>query len=348
MEKSCVLNRERRGLRISVRSSFSGLQIKEGLENAEKAAPYVYIPGELTKESDGYCVYVRQKVSLKEYLAEESINEDIVYCLIRSLYELWNLTQREGLHFYNFLFDYDAVFTDNMCDNMEFIYLPGARLNRQNNSVKDMVTILLLQCMPGDEKISDYLGEIAETIGRWEEEGGSFPEELIHILPERKQLFTIPSEWKVFVWTAAGAFSVAALLFISTDNPIVWPFWLILSVVAVFMAVPDRKNIFCIKRELYLKGGPVFKSGEITVGRDDKWADFHIENLLISRRHAVIIQNEKSLAVRDLFSSNGTYVDGKRLESGEEVILFPGQTVSFGEKYSFCVKSRIGFLFSSR
>ena len=68
MEKSCVLNRERQGLRISVKSAFSSLQIKDGLTAAEKAAPYVYIPGELTKESDGYCVYIRQKISLKAYL----------------------------------------------------------------------------------------------------------------------------------------------------------------------------------------------------------------------------------------------------------------------------------------
>lgn len=344
MEKECILNRERQGLRISVKSSLSSLQIKESLVAAEKAAPYVYIPGELTKEPEGYCVHIRQKISLKDYLLEEPIDEAVVYCLLYSLQELWKKAEKENLRFYNFLFDYDAVFADNLADHMEFVYLPGARLNRYNNSVKDMIVLLLIQCSPSDVVTMDYLSKIAEEIGYWEEGEGPFPEFLISILPERKKahgkLFRILPEWRPFAVTVSVAFMLAVWLFVFINSNIVWPVWMVFSVTAILWTSPLQKKRICIARNFYLKDGPEINKEEITVGRDNNWADFYIGNLMISRRHAVIIKKEESLAVRDLFSTNGTYVDGRRLEEGEEVDLRPGQIIGFGEQCSFCVKSR--------
>ena len=94
-----------------------------------------------------------------------------------------------------------------------------------------------------------------------------------------------------------------------------------------------------------MENGPEITNGEITVGRDGTWADYHIDNLFISRRHAVIIENGEGLLVRDLFSTNGTFVDDRRLKSGEEVEIKPGQRISFGKQNSFLVCSRRKILF---
>ncbi len=348
MEKDCVLNRERKGLRIKVKSSFSSISIKEGMEAAEKAAPYVYISGDLTKETDGYCVYIRQKISLKEYLTEEKIDTDIIYTLMTSLRELWKASEKEGLEFYNFLFDYDAVFLDCATDCMEFVYLPGSRLNRQNNSVKDMIVLLLLQCIPDESETAELLSMVADEMEKWEEGEGVFPEIPIKIGFTGKKLPKISSRWNPFCLVAVIAFLIAGMLFFLVRNLWVWPVWLVLSVGAILYTVPGKKPALKIVRKIYLKGGPEFRNGEITVGRDYNWADFRIDNLMISRRHAVIIEKKQSLAVRDLFSSNGTYVDGKRLESGEEVDIYPGQKLCFGKSYVFGVKSKISILLLKR
>ena len=69
MERAFTINRERRGLSISVKSGFTGLQIKSELDRAEKAGGNIFVPGELTKDPEGYSVYIRQKLSLKTFLS---------------------------------------------------------------------------------------------------------------------------------------------------------------------------------------------------------------------------------------------------------------------------------------
>lgn len=51
---------------------------------------------------------------------------------------------------------------------------------------------------------------------------------------------------------------------------------------------------------------------EVTVGRDEG-ADIQIDNLGISRNHCQLARGPNGFLVRDLQSSNGTYVNGKRI-----------------------------------
>ncbi|MER3496246.1 MAG: hypothetical protein C4320_05260 [Armatimonadota bacterium] len=46
------------------------------------------------------------------------------------------------------------------------------------------------------------------------------------------------------------------------------------------------------------------------------------------RRHARLIRNAGEITVEDLGSTNGTFLDGRRLTAPERVS--PGQTVRFG------------------
>ena len=95
-----------------------------------------------------------------------------------------------------------------------------------------------------------------------------------------------------------------------------------------------------------MSGASLPAKKEITVGRDKIWADLHIDDACVSRRHAVIFQQKRSVCVRDLFSANGTYVDGKRITAGEEVLVHSGQIISFGERSQFSVKFRPRILFA--
>lgn len=339
MDSVCILNRERQGLKISVRSLLSGLQIKEGLENAEKAKPYVYLPGEVTKDSEGYSLFIRRKISVKEYLKSEEIDKDMIYGIISSLKSLWDISVRENLSFYNFLFDYDAIFPSDSY-NMEFVYLPGAKLNRENNSVKDMLLLLLMHCSDNEDSLTDYLKEIVLKIAEWEEQGGDFPEVTIDF----ESVKGVFSKWRNMILSSSGVFTIAIWMLITTRKIVLWPLWTIVSVIIIFYTSPLNKRKISIEKLCYLENGPAFKNGEITVGRDSGWADFCIRNLMISRRHAVVVNKGSVLSVRDLFSSNGTYVDGCPLKPGEEMSVNPGQEVNFGKQCSFYVKYKTKFV----
>jgi DNA-binding NtrC family response regulator len=68
--------------------------------------------------------------------------------------------------------------------------------------------------------------------------------------------------------------------------------------------------------------------GQVTVGRSET-ADIQVPDPLISRVHAAITLGE-TLQVRDLGSSNGTVVRGKKLPPNTDVPISVGETIDFG------------------
>ena len=75
--------------------------------------------------------------------------------------------------------------------------------------------------------------------------------------------------------------------------------------------------------------GRVFEinTDRTTVGRVDSNA-FQIEDASVSSRHAEILLKGADLLIRDLNSTNGTFINGQKIS---ESVLKPGQTLRFGE-----------------
>lgn len=68
---------------------------------------------------------------------------------------------------------------------------------------------------------------------------------------------------------------------------------------------------------------------ETRIGKEERQADICIAKDVISRIHARIQKEEGEYYVTDLDSTNGTYVNGRRIASTEEVRLQQGDRVSF-------------------
>ena len=68
--------------------------------------------------------------------------------------------------------------------------------------------------------------------------------------------------------------------------------------------------------------------GENSIGRES--ADVLLADPTVSRKHAVLTIEGAKCWIEDLGSSNGTYADGKRVESGERVEVTDGAEVKFG------------------
>jgi hypothetical protein len=80
--------------------------------------------------------------------------------------------------------------------------------------------------------------------------------------------------------------------------------------------------------------------GQIPIGRHSKNNTVVINNKNISREHAVVIQKEGRLYLRDNASTAGTYLNWRQLKPGEELLLRNNDIVSFGEiVYKFHAKS---------
>jgi len=97
---------------------------------------------------------------------------------------------------------------------------------------------------------------------------------------------------------------------------------------------PDSPHVETTGLQLHIVSGPhsglifALPLGEHEIGRGAviSWPD----DMLLSRRHARITVTEDSVTVADLGSSNGTFLDGKRLEPNEPAVVEEGSSVAIG------------------
>src|SRR4051812_34411447 len=69
---------------------------------------------------------------------------------------------------------------------------------------------------------------------------------------------------------------------------------------------------------------------EMTIGRDPS-ADITIPDQGISRKHAKIVKSGKNIQLVDLGSSNGTYVNDKKMEPGAAINLSKEDMIRIGK-----------------
>ncbi|MEP0815214.1 MAG: FHA domain-containing protein [bacterium] len=72
-----------------------------------------------------------------------------------------------------------------------------------------------------------------------------------------------------------------------------------------------------------------FPAGTFTIGRAD--ADFTVADAYVSRKHAEIRVADSGISVVDLGSTNGSFVNGERLEKNAPRELAPGDVLKFGQ-----------------
>ena len=95
----------------------------------------------------------------------------------------------------------------------------------------------------------------------------------------------------------------------------------------------EEKGPFALVNDahkLYLNNGDI-------VGRDAKGAIIFENILTVSRRHAKFVCDELGCFVVDLNSTNGTYLNGEKIESEQEVAIKEGDEIGFSKRVLFKV-----------
>ncbi|MEK6281706.1 MAG: FHA domain-containing protein [Acidobacteriota bacterium] len=72
----------------------------------------------------------------------------------------------------------------------------------------------------------------------------------------------------------------------------------------------DRPQVFLER--------PFGKTGQLTIGRGEE-CDIRLDGLLISNRHASVLNTTAGVAIQDLNSSNGTYINGERITGSKSI-----------------------------
>jgi pSer/pThr/pTyr-binding forkhead associated (FHA) protein len=82
----------------------------------------------------------------------------------------------------------------------------------------------------------------------------------------------------------------------------------------------------CNKQGTLLKAFALGDNREVIVGRDES-CDIRIMAQSVSREHCAIEQEGEELVLRDLGSTGGTYIDGRRVD---KILLQDGMEVAVG------------------
>lgn len=69
----------------------------------------------------------------------------------------------------------------------------------------------------------------------------------------------------------------------------------------------------------------------LQLGRAHRWFANRMNDPKISRNHAVVFWNPDGCYLHDLKSTNGTFCNGKKLMSGEQIRLYPGDQIQLGK-----------------
>ncbi len=80
---------------------------------------------------------------------------------------------------------------------------------------------------------------------------------------------------------------------------------------------------------IVFQGNRIPIAHRLTIGRDKK-NSISLEDKLASRNHAVIQKVRESYFVQDLGSTNGTFVNGKRIPEGKYIRLHPEDKILIG------------------
>ena len=95
-------------------------------------------------------------------------------------------------------------------------------------------------------------------------------------------------------------------------------------------ALPAGNSLLIVRRGPNKGARFLLDADLVTIGRHPN-ADIFLDDVTVSRRHSEITRSGSVFSIKDLTSLNGTYFEGKRVESAE---LFNGAEVQVG-KYHF-------------
>lgn len=105
-------------------------------------------------------------------------------------------------------------------------------------------------------------------------------------------------------------------------------------------AISRQEACGAARAALKFPWGRVEVGDRLNVGRDPKFsplADKLADKLDVSRRHAELFIRDGILHVRDVGATQGTYVRGKPIGPGEEVMLADGDEIGFSRHLSAIV-----------
>lgn len=257
-------------------------------------------------------------VTLADFLAEPITHRDFA-TLLRGILEVLQATETAVFEAQSLVLDMNYIMMDPQTGKPNFLYVPIARFDSETDLRSLLMSIAQYAVFDPEEDLS-YLDEFDAIIS----EGASFSrfalEEYLHKLENRKE-----PERPVRICSACGQTVAADFLFcpecggrtVEQAAPQTVP------------EVPQSPHLFRERTGQWLQ----VAQPECTIGKSVSRNTCPItDNPTVSRLHAAItLRGDRFYAV-DRGSTNGTWINGNRLEPHLEVPLAIGDSIKIADE----------------
>lgn len=302
--------------------------------------------------------------TLSDYLERKQVDSRLLLLLFQSLENAYKKLQEYLLEENQILLKPEYIYMDFEHRRIEFVYLPGWG-KEPRDSFQEMMELLLRKLNHGDKKAATMayemyqlslqselsFSEMMKRIAVLKEETGDAgiyhtreqyvkPQEA----PEEQDLDEQEKEEKIpkrFIdneklglgWIKRHKFvreeKQKDLPYVTQDQEIT------LYPTEILNTAGEVKGILMYQGEGLLSDIKIHKE-IFLIGKKKNEVDGYIDRKSVSRIHAKIEIEEDRYYIEDLNSTNGTYLNGERLEYRQKVILEPRDRITFGaEEYIF-------------
>jgi len=332
-ENPIRINRERNGCHVTVNTHICANEIKLLLEKFADEVSDIFVPAEILWDGNAYSFYIRHRQSLKEYLCRYEITVKDFNKLISKISKLIILTGKMNVSKESIVFNYDCVFIGKNFDNLEFVYVPGIDKDENFTGISDLLTVLAIHIKYENEKEEAFVKNTIQNVMEWEKGKNEFYfiNETNRIISEKEKKYKngkLKSWYPFVLFQIAAGFLIIMFLFMKSFNGINLFVWIIglLFIISVDSFLIPKKN--SKNNALYLKGtnlvaGKIIdiKDKSVLIGRNETTSSVYIKNAFVSRKHAEFYKKGDKYYIKDLFSTNGTYLENNKIDPNVEYVL---------------------------
>lgn len=284
-------------------------------------------------------------IPLDRYLKNSMIDEESFWRIVAQIVNITRAVETNGLYQNNLWLDSNAIFINEHTKDLYFIYQPFMSVNNPGNAfalIHD-ITYVELKKLAGVQ--NQYLLEFQNFLNQGNHYRMDFIRDYVErVYPEIR--FIVHSDGR-------GTINVPPVNRPSVNRDLEDESLIddtvclreddtVLLGTAQYEADDDEYEATTVLtqevqkqiRMIHQKDAEHIKvAGTIFHIGKSKLNDYCIKgNTAISRKHAVITRNDGDYYLEDSKSTNGTFVNGKRLEAEERVLLQDGDEVTFADE----------------
>lgn len=288
-------------------------------------------------------------ITFSDYLQHVVVTKKLFLWLIRELIKIIKATDSMRFNVRSLLYDIDFVFIEQCSQEISLTYIPLQPCELDGN-IQGLLSQFINKATFDSSEDIEYIKRFLEIIKTSNFSMYNVEEFLSSIECETnpnddKELLLCCPNCKSRVFANASRCDYCGYIIsnnelIDKNNNKQMQTSILINedssgIVTVFRAPAQQEYGLLCKQTNHIV---MIDKSPFRIGKLLDSSDLRIENEAVSRKHADIIQELDKFYIIDLYSKNGTYINGKRINSGVKEEIYENDVITFANSSFIFVK----------